>query len=211
MKRWGNMTSVLALIIMASVWLGSSCAVNRGPSAEELAAIEAERQRAIAASLKAERAEEEARLAAENEAQRLAEAKRAAAQEEARRIAEDAARKNDALRKEMLALATIYFDYDRSNVRENQRSAMEENARKLREYQPKDLVVVEGHCDERGTIEYNLALGERRAQAVKMYLVDAGVMASRVETVSYGEEKPAVIGSNASSWSKNRRVELVRK
>ena len=122
MKRWGNMVSVLALILMASVWMGSSCAVNRGPSAEELAAIEAERQRAIADSLRAERAEEEARLAAEKEA-RLAEAKRAAAQEEARRIAEEETRRADALHKEMMSLATVYFDYDKSNVRADQRSA----------------------------------------------------------------------------------------
>ena len=208
MKRWGNMVSVLALIIMASVWMGSSCAVNRGPSAEELAAIEAERQRAIADSLRAERAEEEARLAAEKEA-RLAEAKRAAAQEEARRIAEEETRRADALHKEMMSLATVYFDYDKSNVRADQRSAMDENARKLREYQTRDTVIVEGHCDERGTIEYNLALGERRAQAVKIYLVDAGVAVGRLETVSYGEERPADRGSSETAYQRNRRVEIV--
>ena len=110
-----------------------------------------------------------------------------------------------------MSLSTIYFNYDRSNVREDQRPALDENAQKLREYQPEDMVVVEGHADERGTIEYNLALGERRAQAVKTYLVDAGVADSRIETVSFGEEQPAVMGSDESSWSQNRRVELKRK
>ena len=209
MKRWSNAASVLALcvVVAAPVWMGACCAVTRGPSAEELAAMEAERQRAIADSLRAVRAEEEARLAAEEEA-------RLAAEEEARRMAEEEARKAaeaEALHQEMMSLSTIYFDYDMSNVREDQRSAMDENARKLREYQPEDMVVVEGHADERGTIEYNLALGERRAQAVKTYLVDAGVADSRIETVSLGEEQPAVMGSDESALAQNRRAELKRK
>ncbi|MCY3773317.1 MAG: OmpA family protein, partial [Gemmatimonadetes bacterium] len=142
---------------------------------------------------------EEARLAAEEEARRMAE-------EEVRKAAEA-----EALRQEMMSLATIYFDYDRSDVREDQRSVLDENARRLREYQPEDTVVVEGHTDERGTIEYNLALGERRAEAVKAYLVDAGVAEGRIETVSIGEEQPAVMGSDESNLAQNRRVELKRK
>ena len=197
MKRWRSTYSVLALCVMvaAPAWMGAACA--RGPSAEELAAMEAARQQAIADSLRAVRAEEEARLAAEEEARRMAE-------EEARRAAE-------ARHQEMMSLSTIYFDYDMSNIREDQRSALDENASKLREYQPEDMVVVEGHCDERGTIEYNLALGERRAQAVKNYLVDAGVAEGRIETVSFGEEQPAVMGGDESAWSQNRRAELKRK
>ena len=214
MKRWSNTTSVLALCVMVAVpaWMGAGCGA-RGPSAEELAAMEAARQQAIADSLRAARAEEEARLAAEEEARRMAEEEaRLAAEEEARRLAEEEARKAaEALHQEMMALSTIYFDYDMSNVREDQRSAMDENARKLREYQPEDMVVVEGHCDERGTIEYNLALGEQRAQAVKTYLVDAGVAEGRIETVSFGEEQPAVMGGDESSWAQNRRAELKRK
>ncbi len=213
MKRWSNTTSVLALCVMVAVpaWIGAGCA--RGPSAEELAAMEAARQQAIADSLRAVRAEEEARLAAEEEARRMAEEQaRLAAEEEARRLAEEEARKAaEALHQEMMTLSTIYFDYDMSNVREDQLSAMDENARKLREYQPEDMVMVEGHCDERGTIEYNLALGERRASAVKTYLVDAGVAEGRIETVSFGEEQPAVMGGDESAWGQNRRAELKRK
>ena len=217
MKRWSNTASILALsvLVAAPVWMGACCAVSRGPSAEELAAMEAARQRAVEDSLRAVRAEEEARLAAEEEARRLAEEEaRLAAEEEARRLAEEEARlaaEAAALHAEMMSLSTIYFNYDRSNVREDQRPALDENAQKLREYQPEDMVVVEGHADERGTIEYNLALGERRAQAVKTYLVDAGVADSRIETVSFGEEQPAVMGSDESAWSQNRRVELKRK
>ena len=217
MKRWSNTASMLALsvLVAAPVWMGACCAVSRGPSAEELAAMEAERQRAVEDSLRAVRAEEEARLAAEEEARRMAEEEaRLAAEEEARLAAEEEARLAAvaaALHAERMSLSTIYFNYDRSNVREDQRPALDENAQKLREYQPEDMVVVEGHADERGTIEYNLALGERRAQAVKTYLVDAGVTDSRIETVSFGEEKPAVMGSDESAWSQNRRVELMRK
>ncbi len=205
MKRWRSTYSVLALCVLvaAPAWIGAACA--RGPSAEELAAMEAARQQAIADSLRAARAEEEARLAAEEEARRMAEeAARLAAEEEARRAAE-------ARHQEMMSLSTVYFDYDMSNIREDQRSALDENARKLREYQPEDMVMVEGHCDERGTIEYNLALGEQRAQAVKTYLVDAGVAEGRIETVSFGEEQPAVMGGDESAWSQNRRAESKRK
>ena len=212
MKRWRSTFPVLALCVMvaAPAWMGAACA--RGPSAEELAAMEAARQQAIADSLRAVRAEEEARLAAEEEARRLAEEQaRLAAEEEARRLAEEEARKAaEARHQEMMSLSTIYFDYDMSNIREDQRSALDENAGKLREYQPEDTVVVGGHCDERGTIEYNLALGEQRAQAVKTYLVDAGVAEGRIETVSFGEEQPAVMGDNESAWSQNRRAELKR-
>ena len=69
-------------------------------------------------------------------------------------------------------------------------------------------VLIEGHCDERGTDEYNLALGERRALAVRRYLVALGISADRLHTISYGEEKPAVLGSDEAAWSKNRRAEF---
>ncbi|MYG85126.1 MAG: OmpA family protein [Gemmatimonadetes bacterium] len=176
--------------------------------------MEAARQQAIADSIRAVQAEEEARLAAEAEARRIAEEEaRLAVEAEARRMAEEEARRAaeaEALHQEMMSLATIYFNYDRSDVREDQRSVMDENVRKLQEYQPEDRVVVEGHTDVRGTIEYNLALGERRAQAVKAYLVNAGVAEDRIETVSLGEERQAVMGSDESALAQNRRVELKR-
>jgi len=88
--------------------------------------------------------------------------------------------------------------------------SLNENVKKLREFRPEDRILIEGHCDERGTVEYNLALGERRAGAVKSYLGDGGLDESRIEIISYGEEKPADMGHDEQAWSKNRRVELKR-
>ncbi len=101
-------------------------------------------------------------------------------------------------------LRTIYFDYDRAEIRADQRATLQANAAWLRDHE--DVrILVEGHCDERGTREYNLALGDRRAQAARDYLISLGVTATRVETISYGEEQPAVRGDNEAAWSQNRR------
>lgn len=108
----------------------------------------------------------------------------------------------------MGVLETVYFDFDRSMIREDQRSVLLSNADWLKA-NPKYVVEIGGHCDERGTTEYNLALGDRRANALKAYLVGLGVSASRLEVVSYGEERPAVPGSGEDVWSKNRRGEFV--
>lgn len=101
----------------------------------------------------------------------------------------------------------FYFDFDQSVVRQEGFADLEAHARYLAQ-NPSASVRLEGHADERGTREYNIALGERRAQAVERLLVVNGAAAGQVETVSYGEEKPAVLGHDASSWSQNRRVEL---
>jgi peptidoglycan-associated lipoprotein len=100
----------------------------------------------------------------------------------------------------------VYFDFDQSNLKPETRSALLQHAAYLRTVNSN--IVLEGHADERGTREYNIALGERRAKAVADFLVLQGINASRIETVSYGEERPAVVGSNETSWSRNRRVEI---
>ena len=100
----------------------------------------------------------------------------------------------------------FYFDFDQAAVRDDTRAALDAQAARLRGTSTK--VRLEGHADERGTREYNLALGERRAKAVANYLSVQGVDAANVEVVSYGEEKPAVEGSDEGAWAKNRRVEL---
>jgi peptidoglycan-associated lipoprotein len=102
-------------------------------------------------------------------------------------------------------LKTIYFDYNKSNIRPEYQPVLE-NISKWLAKKAEQQLLVEGHCDERGTDEYNLALGERRALAVRRYLVALGVSADRVHTISYGEEKPAVVGSDEAAWSKNRRA-----
>lgn len=104
-------------------------------------------------------------------------------------------------------LATIYFDYDDSSIRGDQLSHLDANLTFLKE-NPETTILVEGHCDERGTIEYNYALGERRANSVIKYLTDNGIDASRIRMVSKGEEEPAAQGSDESAWSQNRRAEF---
>ena len=99
----------------------------------------------------------------------------------------------------------IFFDYDRFDLRPEARSTLERQASWLEQY-PNIHFVIQGHTDERGTREYNLALGEKRANAVKNYLIALGVDSSRIETVSYGKERPAVLGSTPSAWSQNRRA-----
>ncbi len=103
----------------------------------------------------------------------------------------------------------VYFAYDRSTIGASERAKVETLAKYLQDNQNYN-VIVEGHCDERGSDEYNRALGERRALAVKEYLVNLGVAADRIETVSYGEEKPAVPDATSDSqYAKNRRAEFV--
>lgn len=100
----------------------------------------------------------------------------------------------------------FYFDFDQSILKAEARSALMIYAEVLKEA-PKSIRL-EGHADERGTREYNMALGERRANAVRDFLILQGVRASLIETVSYGEERPAMIGSDETSWAQNRRVEI---
>jgi peptidoglycan-associated lipoprotein len=106
-----------------------------------------------------------------------------------------------------VVLKPIYFEYNKSNIRPEYQPVLEGISKWMGKKSAVQLLV-EGHCDERGTDEYNLALGERRALAVRRYLVALGVSADRVHTISYGEEKPAVSGSDEAAWSKNRRVEF---
>jgi peptidoglycan-associated lipoprotein len=105
-------------------------------------------------------------------------------------------------------LKTVYFEYNRWELRDEARQALRSNAQHLKTNTEQKMVRVEGHCDERGSEEYNLALGDRRAAAVKRYLVDLGVPASQVQTLSFGEGRPAVPGEGETAWSRNRRAEL---
>ena len=98
----------------------------------------------------------------------------------------------------------IFFDYDQFDLRQPARDVIERQAQWLQQH-PTLKVIVEGHCDERGTREYNLALGEKRAMAVRNYMIALGIDGSRIETISYGKERPAVTGSNTESWAQNRR------
>lgn len=104
---------------------------------------------------------------------------------------------------------TAYFDFDKSELRKDAREVLSKNADILLKDQTNVKIKIEGHCDERGSAEYNLALGERRAQSALQYLLTLGVKADRMSVVSYGKEKPAVQGSDEAAWAKNRRAEFV--
>ncbi len=107
-----------------------------------------------------------------------------------------------------LKFSTIYFDFDKSNIRQDQSYTLNSNAALLEKYNTVKLLI-EGHCDERGTDEYNLALGDRRANSAKRYLVDYGIASSRITIVSYGESRPVDRGHNEGVWQKNRRCEFI--
>ncbi len=106
-------------------------------------------------------------------------------------------------------LQTVYFDYDSNALRPDAMTTLRDNAEKIKQV-PNVVIQLAGHCDERGTQEYNLALGERRALAVRQYLIQMGVSGDRLITISYGKEFPAAVGSDEAAWSQNRRVEFNR-
>jgi peptidoglycan-associated lipoprotein len=107
------------------------------------------------------------------------------------------------------AFETIYFDFDKSDLRQDARDVLSKNANILLKEKPTAKVQIAGNCDERGSAEYNLALGERRAKSAEQYLITLGVAADRLSIISYGKEKPAVEGNDEAAWAKNRRDEFV--
>jgi peptidoglycan-associated lipoprotein len=110
--------------------------------------------------------------------------------------------------KSMLFKRSVFYEFDQSNVKTDYRSLVEAHARYLREH-PGANVMIEGNCDERGSREYNLALGQRRADGVKSMMTVLGVPDRQIETVSYGEEKPKAQGHDEGAWSQNRRSDIV--
>ena len=105
-------------------------------------------------------------------------------------------------------LEPIYFDFDQWSIREDQKEVMVKNSQWLKA-NPNSKVRLEGHCDERGTAEYNLALGQKRAEAVRAFLEGMGIPSQRMATISYGEERPVDAGHNEAAWTKNRRVDVL--
>lgn len=107
------------------------------------------------------------------------------------------------------SLEDVFFEYDRFALRPEARRVLDANST-LMKANPDWVVILEGHCDERGTVEYNLALGEKRARSAKDYMAQQGVEATRMRTISYGEERPFDRGHSESSWAQNRRVHFVQ-
>jgi peptidoglycan-associated lipoprotein len=163
--------------------------------------------------LEAERAAREAR-----EAQELKERELARIKEEEAKMAQGrelekslVAKKERGIEGEVFEsklLKDIYFGYDKYEIRREDEEILKENAAFLKK-NPKMKIQIEGHCDERGTAEYNLALGERRANHTKKYLVSLGITSDRISAISYGEERPLDPGNNEEAWAKNRRAHIV--
>ena len=163
-------------------------ACSSGPSEDELAA---ESNRVAAAQAEADRQAEEAKVQAGNMKPMLS--------------------PEEVMQKELSALMDdhlVYFDFDRSSVSSKYYSLLDQHAAFLVK-NPRQSMVIEGHCDKRGTPEYNIALGERRAKSVETYLMNAGVSASQLSVVSYGEEKPIDTSGTAAAFAENRRGVLV--
>ncbi|MBI5385372.1 MAG: peptidoglycan-associated lipoprotein Pal [Verrucomicrobia bacterium] len=104
---------------------------------------------------------------------------------------------------------TVYFDFDRSVIKSSEASKVDSVAGQFKNENPACDLLIEGHCDERGTAEYNRALGERRALAIREYLIRAGVNGEKIHTVSFGKDQPVALGHDEASWAKNRRGEFI--
>lgn len=154
------------------------------------------------------RAEQE-RLAAEAEARRRADAAAAEARRRADAEAAEARRRAEAaLAAARAAFAqAIFYDYDKSDLKPESRATLDAKLPLLRA-NANVRIRIAGHTDERGSDTYNIALGQRRAAAAKRYLVDQGIAADRIDVVSFGEDRPAAMGSDESAWSRNRRAEF---
>ena len=155
--------------------------------------------------------EEEARRQAEEEARRREMEKQAAVQEETiqdERLSESEKTERTRVDRDMFENDDVQFEFDSAKLSMEAQDILRQKAEWLKE-NPRAKMIIEGHCDERGTNEYNLALGDRRAFSSKSFLVDLGIAASRLTTVSYGEERPIDSRADEDAWAKNRRAHFV--
>ena len=187
----------LFVIVVAAACGGGPPPPPPGPDPDSLAAARAEEQRvrdsiAAAQAVRDSVLREGQRIAAEE--RRVREDELAAVREETNRVRELLARR-------------VHFDFDRSDVRPDDAAVLEEKLAVLQR-NPELQIQVTGHCDERGSDEYNFALGNRRALAAKRYLTDRGIAESRITTSSMGEERPIAMGANEGAWAQNRRGEF---
>lgn len=193
-------TALLVALVVAAGLGSTACKKKVDPAAEQQLTQSEQVDDAAAKAAAEEAARLEAqRAAAAAEAERLAAAERAKAQaEEQVRLARANA---------VGSLGAVYFDFDRFELREDTRATLASHGDLLRTYG--DLrVKLEGHCDENGSVAYNLALGDKRANAVKGYFVNLGLDEARFETISFGKSQPVDAGHDESAWSKNRRCEF---
>jgi len=215
MKRSLLLIGLIALAVCLSVTFLTGCA--KKAAIKEEAVVTREQKPAAQAPVVTddrearERALREQALRDQAAREAAARAAREAAEREAKEAADrakkEAAAKQAAILKE-LQIPDIQFDFDKYNLKPEAQEILKTGATaylKYREYK----LVVEGHCDERGTVEYNLALGQRRADEAEKYLSDLGVEKERIKTISYGEEMPLDNGHDEAAWAKNRRAHFV--
>jgi peptidoglycan-associated lipoprotein len=189
---------ILAMVLIVPAMIFTvSCAkktVDTAPMTTDTAAEEAARQAELDKQAEMERQKqlEEERLAAER----------------AEQLKAEAMERDLMMAKNRFLNENIYFDFDDATLDYQAQELLKQKAMWLRD-NPDANVVIEGHCDERGTNAYNLALGERRAESAKSFLVNLGISATRMTTISYGEEKPVDMGQNEEAWAKNRRATFV--
>ena len=196
-RKW--MLLLMLLLVLPALLFSVSCAkrtVVAEPTMTEAAAAEAARQ-----------AQLEQQKALEQERQRKLEEERLAAAR-AEQLKAEAAQRDQTTAKNRFVNEMVYFAFDDASLDQQAQEVLREKAVWLRD-NPDAGVIIEGHCDERGTNAYNLALGERRAESVKSFLVNLGVDASRLTTISYGEERPIAFGQTEAAWAQNRRAAFV--
>ncbi len=196
MKR-KSLISLAIIFIFSGLLFVVSCEKQPIESTKPMVDKQAEEEAARLAAEKAKMEEMERQKALEEERLREEELMRAEAVK-----AEKEAEKNRFMAED------IYFDFDRSTLRPDAQQVLQEKAAWLLK-NPDVAVIIEGHCDERGTNEYNLALGDRRAESARTFLIDLGIESSRLTPISYGEERPVDPGKNEEAWAKNRRVHFV--
>jgi len=201
----------LLMVLAFSLTLFSGCAEKKAVVKDE-AATQEQKVAAAQDAVPAAVTDDEAARKAKEQADREAALREQAAKDEAARkaAAREAWLKKNAAALTDLNIQNIYFDYDKSGIRPDAREILKANA-EIFTKNGNATIVVEGHCDERGTAEYNMALGERRAQETKQYLVNLGINASRIETISYGEERPLDNRSIDEAWAQNRRAQFLLK
>jgi len=201
MRRTRTLWMLVLAAVAISMMLG--CAAQQqqqGPTPEELAM---QRQQVIADSV-ARVQEQEQEQARQDSVAQVAEMERQRVENERLELQ----KKQEEERQAKESIEVVYFDFDKSDLKQEARTLLQANAELMRKYSDWQMVI-EGHCDERGSTEYNLALGERRANTVKEYYVNYGIDATRFEIISYGEERPAVQGTGEAVWSQNRRAVTV--
>ena len=212
MKRNLARVGLVALILCLSVVFLTGCAKKAALKEE---AVITQEQKPVAAAPAVQAPAKEDDTAARERAlreqalrdQAAKEAAEKAAREAAEKAKREAAAKAAAILKE-LDIPNVHFDFDKSNLKPEAQATLKTAAPAWLKYRDYKLVV-EGHCDERGTIEYNLALGERRATEAAKFLVDLGIEKDRIKTISYGKEMPLDKTSNEDAWRRNRRAQFV--